>query len=287
MRENSKIRFADEAVDNSRSSFRRASGDEDGATSPESFTMSRGGDVNRKAKAASELFRVENAVFENMVMALQGRSLVQTNSALIQKNYSSAFAGNRQLAYQNTEDIFRNRLAILSTWAAGLSGPIQAAYAEALTHREKISFLRHRVKLHKQVVDITLSMAGVNAKAIEVNQAVMDTNEEIVAFNHAYIEENTSWLEGGLSADEATSTSVEALAKANSQTVGTMERQAASNTTKLVDGQLEAETNRDSITANEADIYLRRVLIMSNREVIRAHQDQVLARAHRGLAAIE
>jgi len=47
----------------------------------------------------------------------------------------------------------------------------------------------HRLWGHQHVLDITLSMAGVNAKSIEVNHSVMTTNEEIVAFNAEYIEE--------------------------------------------------------------------------------------------------
>ena len=44
----------------------------------------------------------------------------------------------------------------------------------ALTHREKIAYLRHRASLNQHVLDITRSMAAVNTKAIEVNKAVMD-----------------------------------------------------------------------------------------------------------------
>lgn len=39
----------------------------------------------------------------------------------------------------------------------------------------------------RQVLELTLFMADVNAKAIENNRRVMETNEEIVAFNQKYI----------------------------------------------------------------------------------------------------
>ena len=46
--------------------------------------------------------RVENAVEENTLNALQARVLVHENAALIAKNYSSAFNGNRHMTNQNT-----------------------------------------------------------------------------------------------------------------------------------------------------------------------------------------
>ena len=41
------------------------------------------------------------------------RSIVEENHDSILKNYHAAFRGNRNLANANTEDLFRNRYAIL------------------------------------------------------------------------------------------------------------------------------------------------------------------------------
>ena len=76
-------------------------------------------------------------------------------------------------------------------------------YVDACAHKEKIAFLQHRAALNQQVLELTLFMAEVNAKAIENNRRVMETNEDIVAFNHKLIAENSHWLQGGLSAREA------------------------------------------------------------------------------------
>ena len=40
------------------------------------------------------------------------RSLVLENASWIRKNYEAAFTGNRQLANQNTDDLFRNRTTL-------------------------------------------------------------------------------------------------------------------------------------------------------------------------------
>ena len=41
------------------------------------------------------------------------RSVVEENHDSILKNYHAAFRGNRNLANANTDDLFRNRFAIL------------------------------------------------------------------------------------------------------------------------------------------------------------------------------
>jgi hypothetical protein len=66
--------------------------------------------ANRK-----KLFELESTVMWNKAQAYRERSMIEENRALILKNYSAAFMGNRQMANQNTDDIFRNRKAILQS----------------------------------------------------------------------------------------------------------------------------------------------------------------------------
>ena len=160
---------------------------------------------------AAELFRLENAVNENAINALQARMVVQENNALLSRNRAAAM-GNRALCTENTDELFRNRLTILRMWG-WTSDELRRACADAMVHRAKIAYLKHLAGLNTRTLEITLAMAGVNARAIEVNTRVMDTNEEIVSFNHTYIEENTKWLADGLSSIATTSSSLNTLIK--------------------------------------------------------------------------
>ena len=63
---------------------------------------------NRRA-----LFELQGQVMVNKARAYATRSNIEENRYLILKNYVAAFVGNRQLANQNTDDIFENRIAIL------------------------------------------------------------------------------------------------------------------------------------------------------------------------------
>ena len=64
-------------------------------------------------KNRRSLFELEGQVMVNKARSYATRSNIEENRYLILKNYVAAFVGNRQLANQNTDDIFQNRIAIL------------------------------------------------------------------------------------------------------------------------------------------------------------------------------
>jgi len=161
----------------------------------------------------TNLFNAECAVMDNRSNAYMARSIIQENTALIQKNYSSAFMGNRQLANQNTDDLFRNRQAIIRAIPA--EGAVQANFREAMVNQAKIEFLEHRSNLNKTVLDISLRMSAINAELIEVNNDVMDANEKIVEYNSQCIAKNSEFLKNGISSSSATPESNATLIAAN------------------------------------------------------------------------
>jgi hypothetical protein len=130
-------------------------------------------DANKKqiAENRSNIFSTECAVMHNRSSAYMARSTVQENQALISKNYHAAFMGNRQLINQNTDDIFRNRQAILRHLKA--SNPVEINFKEAMINKAKLDFLEHRAGLNEKVLEISLKMAAVNAMMIEINHAIM------------------------------------------------------------------------------------------------------------------
>ncbi len=53
------------------------------------------------------------------------RSVVEENHDSILKNYHAAFRGNRNLANANTDDLFRNRYAILRAMKIDTANPVR------------------------------------------------------------------------------------------------------------------------------------------------------------------
>ena len=66
------------------------------------------------------------------------------------RNYSSAFLGNHNLTNQNTDDIFRNRVAILSNME--VEGAVEVNFRESMTNKAYIDFLEMRAKVNSLVV---------------------------------------------------------------------------------------------------------------------------------------
>ncbi len=115
------------------------------------------------------------------------RNVVAENTALIAKNYNAAFLGNRQLANENTEALFRNRLALVQSLPR--DSEIQENYREIVMNKEKLAYLDHKSFLNGQVLSISLEMAALNAQAIAINRRIMEANENIKNYNSALIGE--------------------------------------------------------------------------------------------------
>ena len=94
---------------------------------------------NRRA-----LFELQGRVMVNKARAYATRSNIEENRYLILKNYVAAFVGNRQLANQNTDDIFENRIAILENIDIEKGNEIQENFIDAEINKAKVDFLVHR-----------------------------------------------------------------------------------------------------------------------------------------------
>ena len=152
---------------------------------------------NRKA-----LFGLECQVTANKTNAYATRSAIEENRALILKNYTAAFMGNRQLANQNTDDIFRNRRTILSS--LDVQTDVERNYVESSLNEASIDYLEHRAELNASVLEVNKMMADVNARLIEINSRIMKSNESIVSFNSKNLSINSKILASGLSPKTAT-----------------------------------------------------------------------------------
>merc|ERR1712066_1152856 len=104
------------------------------------------------------------------------RAFIEENHALIQKNYAAAFMGNRQMANQNTEDIFRNRKAIVKHYKTG-ADPVKINFAASRLNEAHIDYLEQRAKMNSRVARVNEKMVHINALLIEVNDAIMEGNK--------------------------------------------------------------------------------------------------------------
>jgi hypothetical protein len=219
------------------------------------------------------IFEVENQVMFNRGQAYLVRSLVQENQASIQRNYNAAFLGNRQLANQNTDDLFRNRTAIVRN----IETPNQVTqnFKEAMMNKVKLEYLEHRSKLNEKVLSISEQLANVNKQLIEINRHILEANEEVVRYNADMIQSNVNLLSNGVHASSATPSSNASLIAENARKIDEIGRRAAENKTRIAKVTQEAEANRAHISTNTGDIAARRQRIQDNHERIAGNQSQV------------
>jgi len=220
-----------------------------------------------------KIFELENKVLANKALLYATRSQVNENASSIRRNYDAAFIGNRQLANQNTDDAFRNRLAIVRN--ADAKGDLQVQYRAALENKTRLEFLEHRSKLNERALKVSERLAAANKVAIDINRDVIDSNENIVQFNAKTIADNGRLLSEGVDVSRATKADLDALVASNAERIAAIAKRASDNATKLQEVHDAATANRTAISNNASSIAARRAEILSNSRKIRENQAKV------------
>lgn len=217
------------------------------------------------------IFELEGSVNHNKARAYLLRSKVAENAALITKNYNAAFLGNRQLANENTDALFRNRIALLQALPA--TNEVEINYREAKINQAKLAFLDHRSTVNAQVLSISQDLAAVNAQAIAVNRRIMETNETIKEKNSALIAENTALI--GFDHGTHTPEGNAALVAANAAKIEEIKARVAANGSTLEALEAQTDANRASAIENSNLIAQRLVAIKANHDLIAANRARI------------
>jgi len=254
-------------------SFAEVASGIDGLSEPEKIAIrdALSGAAESEAVAANRKVITENeatlhdlnlTVMTNKSKLLTVRSIIEENRPLLMKNYAAAFAGNRLMANQNTDSIFKNRVAILK--AMKLEGQAQENFRRSKINEANIDFLEHRSLLNNRVAKTNAKMAAANTKMIEANNKILEGNEELKKFNTTAIETNTKLLTG-IQADKATADSNAARIAANTAAIKMIVDHASKYDTKVDDNINDAMDNRKVIIENSGIIDGRRKEIIANR----------------------
>jgi len=222
----------------------------------------------------SAIFELEGQVTHNKAKAYMCRSVVAENASLIAKNYNAAFLGNRQLANENTDALFRNRVALFSCLPA--TTEVEINYREASLNAAKLAFLEHRANINEQVLSISNDMAALNADSISINKRIMEANEEVKEYNKAMIAENTRLINAAPAAPTPESNA--ALISANAAKIAAIKSKAGTNSGAIDALLATTDANRAAAIANSELIAQRRLEIVANHEAIAANRASVGAR---------
>jgi hypothetical protein len=223
----------------------------------------------------SKLHELESVVLGNKQKLYGERAYIEENRALILKNYSAAFAGNRQMANINTDDIFRNRKAILKSMKA--ADAVQLNHIDSHTNRARVDYIEHRAKMNSRVAEVNKKMSEINALLIDVNSSIMEGNKEIVGFNSKHIEVNTKLLNGELTLDGCNPEDNAKRIEDNKKRIAEITETAAANSAKYDEIFAMSKANREKVLKNSDDIYERRGEIEENHTKIQANAAKISA----------
>ena len=118
------------------------------------------GNSEQNRKAISEnrkrIFSLDAEVMTNKTLIYASRSMIEENRLMILSNYSAAFMGNRQIANNNTDEIFENRHAILDN--VDTQNDVEENFVNSQKNKASLDFLQHRSQLNSAVLEISEKM---------------------------------------------------------------------------------------------------------------------------------
>ena len=197
---------------------------------------------------------------------------IEENRALLSRNFSAAFNGNRAIAVDNIEDLYRCRMLMVDALTAKTD--VQQNFKSAMGNSLRIDLLENKFYLNEQLQAVAEQMAAINEMLTSLNEMIADSNESLADQGGEMVSENASWIDGEIDKmfKAASSDSNADLVKSNADRLESLTGKAdvAAKSAGLTVKQIESETK--SIIDNGDDIAARRARIQAEREKVVANQ---------------
>lgn len=220
-----------------------------------------------------EIFELESTINSNKALVYSTRATIEQNYTSIMRNYSSTFAGNHNLTTQNTDNLFRNRVAILANME--VEGEVEINFRESMTNEANLDFLEMQAKVNELVLEVNNRMSEINTLMIKTNKMIMKANQASVDFNSENLAINKRFLNGEFHPSKATSEANKERADRNGKRCEEIRSLARRNRKKLKSLDQIAKKNSMQVLLNAAEISKRRDLISENQKSIMENQDDV------------
>ena len=231
---------------------------------------------NKKAiqKNKRSIFELEAGVSTTYAELMLLLSDIEENRALLNRNFTSSFTGNRSIAVDNVNDLFNSRLVMIDSLEA--KSEVEANFKTMFSNMTKIDQLENRAKLNTKLSEIIGRVQEVNIILQTINELIAEANESVVEQADTMISENAEWVDGAVSEKMKVAT-----ANANKQGVSSnIERLE-----KLIEDSNIAEQEAEKILKRVNDV-TKGILksgddIAGRREAIEADRERVIANQRR------
>ena len=233
-------------------------------------------DPENKAQIQSnrrKIFELEILINSNKTKVEVCRASIEQNYASIMRNYNAAYMGNHHLANQETDEILRNRLAIMSNMIA--EKDVEINFRESMNNKAQLDFLEHKSSVNKTILEVNKQLTEINKKLIELNRMIMKKNEDTLQFNTDNLATNEKFLKGEFHPSKATEKDNKKRIDQNTKRCIKIEEMASENQKRIIEIQSKTQTNAIDIMKNSVQISERRERINDLQEKVNENQNSV------------
>ncbi len=132
----------------------------------------------------------------NVAQVQVARSIVEENVTDAMQSYTINAGGNRELIMRTTDDVYRNRMMMLTQLQP--QNPKQALFQDSMITKTKLDYLTHRNYVNQQMVEIIKEMAAAIRSIGDVSERFYHVNEFMVNHCDEVSDENALWFDGEL-----------------------------------------------------------------------------------------
>jgi len=197
---------------------------------------------------------------------------IEENRALLSRNFSASFNGNRAIAVDNIEDLYRCRMLMVDALNAKVD--VEQNFKSAMGNSLRIDLLENKFFLNQKLREVATQMTAVNELLTSLNKLIADSNEALADQGAEMVAQNAEWIDGELVRmfETVSADSNAEIVKSNADRLEGLSAQAddAEKEESMTAKQIEAETK--SILDVGGDIAARRVRIQAEREKVVANQ---------------
>ena len=220
-----------------------------------------------------KIFELEILINSNKTKVEVCRASIEQNYASIMRNYNAAYMGNHHLANQETDEILRNRLAIMSNMIA--EKDVEINFRVSMNNKAQLDFLEHKAAVNKTILEVNKQLTEINKKLIELNRMIMKKNEETLQFNTDNLATNEKFLKGEFHPSKATEKDNKKRIDQNTKRCIKIEEMASDNQKRIIEIQSKTQTNAIDIMKNSVQISERRERINDLQEKVNENQNSV------------
>jgi hypothetical protein len=134
----------------------------------------------------------------NVAQVQVARSIVEENVTDAMQSYTINAGGNRELIMRTTDDVYRNRMMMLTQLQP--QNPQQALFQDSMITKTKLDYLHHRNHVNQEMVEIIKEMAAAIRAIGDVSERFYAINEHMVEHCDDISDENARWFDGELDA---------------------------------------------------------------------------------------